>query len=109
MKMAVEWFMMMFVGIIFFTFGLFYMNVVFVHQDALQLEEYAIMLIEHHNGYDLDIASMIENKCKDTMSIKVEADDNGESIAYMIYVTYKIKMPFTNKYLSNTLYSMTKT
>lgn len=109
MKMVVEWFIMMFVSILFFSFGLFYMNVVFVHQDALQLEEYAIMLIEHHNGYDEQIASKINDKCNEKMDVRVEADDNGESIAYMVYVTYKVRMPFSKKLLTNTLYSMTET
>ena len=109
MKMLVEWFIMMFVSIVFFCFGLFYMNVVFIHQDALQLEEYAIMLIEHHNGYNSQVAMKIQEQCKDTMSIRVEADDNGESIAYMVYVTYEIKLPFSNNHLTNTLYSMTET
>lgn len=109
MKMLIEWFIMMFVSVVFFSFGLFYMNVVFIHQDALQLEEYAIMLIEHHHGYDSQVAMKIQEKCKDTMSIKIEADDNGDIIAYMVYVTYKVKLPFTNNHLTNTLYSMTET
>ena len=109
MKMVAEWFVMMFLGIIFFAFGLFYMNFAILHDEALQLEEYAIMMIEHHNGYTPFVRDKIAEKTTDRLRVQVEADDNGESISYVVSIYYQLKTPFTHKILTNRLYSMTKT
>lgn len=107
--MVFEWFVMMFMLVIFVSYGLFYTNIVLVHQDAMQLEEYAIMLIEHHNGYDDYVNDELARvNTNQKIHLQIRRNDNGESIAYQIYVTYKVNNPFSNKPFINTLYSMTK-
>ncbi len=68
MKLAVESSVIAYLCMFFLSIGLLLMRLIFTHNQALQLEEYAIMIIEHHNRYDADIASIIAQKamqCKD--------------------------------------------
>lgn len=62
MKMAVESSVIAYLCMFFLSIGILLMRLVFVHNQALQLEEYAVMMIEHHNRYDTDIAQIISQK-----------------------------------------------
>ncbi len=104
MKITIEWFLLMFMTILFFEIGLFYMNAVFVHNSALQLEEYALNLIEHHNAVDSYVYDELDKVCPEALDYHihyVEADDR-----YTVSVDYQVNAPFTHTIITNTIYSM---
>lgn len=103
MKVWFETMLISFLCMFFLSIGLYFMDVLFTHQEALQLQEYAVMMIEHHNRYDEYVACEIERKAKENgFSVIVEPLGN----TYSVEVTYFINSGFLNLNLGNTLYTL---
>lgn len=103
MKIGFETMLISYICMFFLGIGLYFMNVLFTHQSALQLQEYAVMLIEHHNAYDEMVMDSIEDKTRGT-DFEVEVESEGDT--YSVSVSYAVKSPFLKQSLRNTLYTL---
>lgn len=103
MKIGFETMFLSYICMFFLAIGLYFMDILFTHQGALQIQEYAIMMIEHYDRYDSTVAQAIENKTKGT-DFSVSVEPEGDT--YSVSVSYLVKAPFLKQSLSNTLYSI---
>lgn len=103
MKIGFEAMLLSFFSMFFLAIGLYFMDILFTHQSALQLQEYAVMMIEHHDRYDSMVAEAIEQRAKDN-DLAVSVSEVGDT--YGVEVTYSISLPLLERRLSNTLYTI---
>lgn len=109
MKMAFEASILAYLSMFFLSIGIVLMNIVFTHNRALQIEEYAIMMIEHHNRYDSDIAALIASKassCQTCSLAVIPMYGNGE-LRYEVRVAYQVPLQPLGKMMNHSLYALT--
>lgn len=103
MKVGFETMLISYICMFFLGIGLYFMNILFTHQGALQVQEYAVMMIEHHNAYDDMVQNAIDKKTQGT-DFRVQVRPVGDT--YSVSVTYTVNAPFLRQHLSKTLYTL---
>ena len=103
MKVWFETLLISYICMFFLSIGLYFMDVLFTHQEALQLQEYAVMMIEHHNRYDTMVARAIDEKAEENGFV-VNVESEGDT--YSVEVKYAIHSGFLGLNLGNTLYTI---
>lgn len=108
MKMAFEASIISYISMFFLSIGVVLLQLVFTHNQALQIEEYAIMMIEHHNRYDTDVAALIQAKtiaCSSCLLDITPMYGNG-NLRYEVRVSYSVALTPLKKVMRNSLVAL---